>query len=178
MCASADNLYAGCMERCCQHVKPQLQPREQSVTRLRDCMLQGLHQWEQSTAPFSQPITQEQPVQAGYGSQGMSALLATLACAKRGLLVVAELTSTQDVVAALSISKALGWPLVADALSGNSCNHYHLMLVLCLAVHLTPKQMAASVATVTNGCCCSMHATRVDVHISASAACEMLDLTQ
>ena len=81
-------------------------------------MLQGLHHWGRSTSPFSQPITQDQPIQAWQGSQGMSALMASLGSTKRGLLVVAELASSEDVAAALSISKVLGWPVVADALSG------------------------------------------------------------
>ena len=80
--------------------------------------LQGLHQWGASTKPFSQPITETQPSAVGAGSAAISALLATNASANRGKQVVAELTSTQDVLAALSLSKALGWHVVADALSG------------------------------------------------------------
>lgn len=51
-------------------------------------------------------------------SPGLTQLLGTLGSAQRGLLVVAELTTAEDAVAALAISKSLGWPVVADALSG------------------------------------------------------------
>ena len=80
--------------------------------------MQGLQHWGASTKPFSQPITEAQPSTVATGSAGMSALLALITSAKRGLLIVAELTSAQDVLAALSLSRALGWPVVADALSG------------------------------------------------------------
>ena len=53
-------------------------------------------------------------------SPGMVDVLSTLGSAQRGLLIVAELTTAEDVIAALTISKALGWPIVADALSGMS----------------------------------------------------------
>lgn len=52
------------------------------------------------------------------GSLGLDDLIATLGSAQRGLLVVAELTTSKDVMAALAVSRALGWPVVADALSG------------------------------------------------------------
>ena len=53
-------------------------------------------------------------------SPGFKQLLSMLGSAQRGLLVIAELTTAEDIVAALAISKALGWPSVADALSGGS----------------------------------------------------------
>jgi 2-succinyl-5-enolpyruvyl-6-hydroxy-3-cyclohexene-1-carboxylate synthase len=64
------------------------------------------------------------------GSPGLTDLIATLRSAERGLLVVAELTSPEDVMAALNISKALGWPVAADALSG-----VLLVLMCCMPAY-------------------------------------------
>lgn len=77
-------------------------------------------------------------------SPAMSDLLATLGSAQRGLLVVAELTTAEDVTAALTVSKVLGWPLVADALSGkllflwsaDLCCRNRLPEVLCSRDHI------------------------------------------
>ncbi|DBA78509.1 TPA: hypothetical protein ACH3X2_007832 [Trebouxia sp. C0005] len=77
-----------------------------------------MSQWLSSNAPFSSPIKEASPNGMLAGSPGMADLIATLRSAERGLLVVAELTSSEDVMAALNISKVLGWPVVADALSG------------------------------------------------------------
>ena len=52
------------------------------------------------------------------GDAGAQELLACLAGAKRGLLVVGQLATPQDCVAALRVAQALGWPVVADVLSG------------------------------------------------------------
>ena len=89
-----------------------------------------MKQWLTSNAPFSNPIKQASPSGMLSGSLGMTDLIATLRSAERGLLVVAELTSPQDVMAALTISKALGWPVVADALSG-----VLLMLLRCMSAY-------------------------------------------
>ena len=64
----------------------------------------------------------------------MSALMTNLRDTQRGLLVVAELTSSEDVAAALSISKALGWPVVADALSGKSHQTFPAVMVALLSL--------------------------------------------
>lgn len=80
--------------------------------------MQGLHQWERSSSPFTQPITAGHPNHMRADSPGLTQLLGTLGSAQRGLLVVAELTTAEDAVAALAISESLGWPIVADALSG------------------------------------------------------------
>lgn len=45
-------------------------------------------------------------------------LLRILAGAQRGLIVVAQMARPEDCVAALKIARALGWPMVADVLSG------------------------------------------------------------
>ncbi len=87
--------------------------------------MQGMKQWLSSNAPYSSPIKQASPSGMLAGSPGLTDLIATLRSAERGLLVVAELTSPEDVMAALNISKALGWPVVADALSGV------LLLLMC-----------------------------------------------
>lgn len=87
-------------------------------SRKEECMLQGMHQWERFSRPFTQPITAVHPSHMKADTPGLAQLLSTLGCAQRGLLVVAELTTAEDAVAALAISKSLGWPIVADALSG------------------------------------------------------------
>ena len=93
------------------------------------CM-QGMKHWLTSNAPFSTPITQASPSGMMAGPPGMADLIATLRSAERGLLVVAELTSPEDVMAALNISKALGWPVAADALSG-----VLLVLMCCMPAY-------------------------------------------
>ena len=90
-----------------------------SLSVARVC-LQGLHQWQRACAPFTPPLTPGQPHLMRADSPGFKQLLSTLGSAQRGLLVIAELTTAEDAVAALAISKALGWPIVADALSGGS----------------------------------------------------------
>ena len=89
-----------------------------------------MSQWLSSNAPFSSPIKEASPNGMLAGSPGMADLIATLRSAERGLLVVAELTSSEDVMAALNISKVLGWPVVADALSG-----VLLLTVCCMPAH-------------------------------------------
>ena len=81
-------------------------------------LLQGMHRWERCSAPFTQSIAGVNTGSTQAGSPAMLDLLSTLGSAQRGLLIVAELTTPADVVAALSIAKTLGWPVVADALSG------------------------------------------------------------
>ena len=98
--------------------------------------LQGLEQWQASSSPYTTPVLapaaqhrpsqylpqhqQEHVFEAWEGSSdaAMSELLGCLSCARRGLLVVAQLTQPQDCLAALRIAEALGWPIVADVLSG------------------------------------------------------------
>jgi isochorismate synthase/2-succinyl-5-enolpyruvyl-6-hydroxy-3-cyclohexene-1-carboxylate synthase/2-succinyl-6-hydroxy-2,4-cyclohexadiene-1-carboxylate synthase/O-succinylbenzoate synthase len=92
--------------------------------------MQGLEQWEASSLPYTTPVaaSQQQPSQylPHQGQQslwagadaGTSGLVECLLGAKRGLLVVAQLTQPQDCVAALRIAEALGWPVAADILSG------------------------------------------------------------
>ena len=47
-------------------------------------------------------------------------LLGVVAGAQRGLLVVAQMANPEDCLAALKIARALGWPMAADVLSGES----------------------------------------------------------
>lgn len=41
-----------------------------------------------------------------------------IAAARRGIIVVGQMTRAEEAAAALKIAEALGWPLVADVLSG------------------------------------------------------------
>ena len=105
-----------------------------------------MHQWGKSNGPFTQPIGDGGNSRMLPASPAMSDLLATLGSAQRGLLVVAELTTAEDVTAALTVSKVLGWPLVADALSGtllflwsaDFCCRKRLSEVLCSRDHIQP----------------------------------------
>ena len=93
----------------------------------RQC-LQGLQRWEAGEAPFTavaalQPaaLLQQQPP-GMPGSLAVdpaaAAALRAIAGARRGLIVAAELSSPEDVVAAAQLSQLLGWPVAADVLSG------------------------------------------------------------
>lgn len=88
-------------------------------------MLQGMHQWERLSSPFTQPVTAAHPVHMRADAPGLTQLLSTLGDAQRGLIVVAELTTAEDVAAALIVSTTLGWPIVADALSGERATQPH-----------------------------------------------------
>ena len=98
----------------------------------RGC-LQGLAQWEAGDAPFT-TVAALAPPALGPGSAlagagllagggfaadpAVAAVLQAIAGARRGLIVAAELTSPEDVVAAAQLSQLLGWPVAADVLSG------------------------------------------------------------
>ena len=99
----------------------------------RSC-LQGLQQWEAGNAPFTTAAGLQPALPSSSGSLlsggafgGVSnlasdpaaqAVLRTIVGARRGLIVAAELTSPEDVVAAAQLSQLLGWPVAADVLSG------------------------------------------------------------
>jgi 2-succinyl-5-enolpyruvyl-6-hydroxy-3-cyclohexene-1-carboxylate synthase len=46
--------------------------------------------------------------------------ISCIAAARRGIIVVGQMIRAQDAAAALKIAQALGWPLVADVLSGEN----------------------------------------------------------
>ncbi|GLC45490.1 hypothetical protein PLESTM_001741500 [Pleodorina starrii] len=97
----------------------------------------GLTAWQASQLPYTSHISAAalpgaQPsgigggAAAGSGSGSMygiggsevAALQSLLRGARRGLVVVGELIDPRDIVAARQIGSALGWPVVADVLSG------------------------------------------------------------
>ncbi|KAK9841086.1 hypothetical protein WJX84_008308 [Apatococcus fuscideae] len=84
--------------------------------------LQGLERWETDSQPFTTsaaplaPTLQQSP-SAGLDATWQSALEA-LATTQRGLIVVGELRTGAEAVAALQIAKQLGWPIAVDVLSG------------------------------------------------------------
>lgn len=121
---------------CCTRCREPLAPVD--VGQWDRTCLQGLQQWEAGDAPFTtaaglQPAL---PSSSGSlsggllsggrfgGSAGLAsdpaaqAVLQTILGARRGLIVAAELTSPEDVVAAAQLSQLLGWPVAADVLSG------------------------------------------------------------
>ena len=56
----------------------------------------------------------------GASTAGAAGTLSTLRGAARGLLVVAETCSAAEAVAAAAVARTLGWPVVADVLSGGA----------------------------------------------------------
>ena len=56
----------------------------------------------------------------GASTAGAAGTLSTLRGATRGLLVVAETCSAAEAVAAAAVARTLGWPVVADVLSGGA----------------------------------------------------------
>ena len=90
---------------------------------------QGLERWEGSGQPFTAPVSAPQAIFGpplapqnlpGFSSSdaAVTELLSVLAGAQRGLLVVAQMGHPEDCLAALKIARSLGWPVVADVLSG------------------------------------------------------------
>lgn len=83
-------------------------------------MLQALERWEQSDAPYTSHALPA-PGQSMPGSPYAAAPFMTcIAAARRGIIVVGQMTHAEDAAAALKIAQALGWPLVADVLSGEN----------------------------------------------------------
>ena len=60
-----------------------------------------------------------------------------IAAARRGIIVAGQMTRPQQAAAALKMSEALGWPLVADILSGTGITPW-------LSMHETGRQTAAA----------------------------------
>jgi isochorismate synthase/2-succinyl-5-enolpyruvyl-6-hydroxy-3-cyclohexene-1-carboxylate synthase/2-succinyl-6-hydroxy-2,4-cyclohexadiene-1-carboxylate synthase/O-succinylbenzoate synthase len=142
--------------------------------------MQGLASWESSKQPFTSVTlfphhllaTSPDPaahnfsssVSAQAGGLGASTAMQSVLSAQRGLLVVAEMMTGEDSVAAAQLARVLGWPVVADVLSGLRvgaspsfpCIAYfdHLLLdqsvwgalqpdvVVILGGHLTSKRTA------------------------------------
>lgn len=65
---------------------------------------------------------------AGLGPEEAAALGVVLG-AQRGLLVIGELTSPEDVVAASQLARLLRWPVAADILSGAPLRHAGVALL-------------------------------------------------
>lgn len=79
-------------------------------------VLQGLQHWQASSLPFTSNHAAAATGDAGAALD--SHLLALIAGAQRGLLVVGELASHADALAAGNTARTLGWPVATDVLSG------------------------------------------------------------
>lgn len=77
---------------------------------------QGLQHWQASSLPFTSNHAAAATGDAGAALD--SHLLALIAGAQRGLLVVGELASHADALAAGNTARTLGWPVATDVLSG------------------------------------------------------------
>lgn len=119
--------------------------------------LQGLERWEQSGQPFTAPVSAlpawlGPPLAAqslpSFSSSDAAAseLLNTLASAQRGLLVVAQMARPEDCLAALKIARALGWPVVADVLSGEFCAPHNATAALLLVPSQHPAASSPACA--------------------------------
>lgn len=127
--AAARGLPSGPVHLNCQFREP-LAPVEAGAWD-RAC-LAGLQRWEAGDAPFmaAAPAAAPAPaLQLGGAAQlpaaagapadpAAQAALQAILGARRGLIVAAELTHPEDVVAAVQLSQLLGWPVAADVLSG------------------------------------------------------------
>ena len=82
--------------------------------------LQGLDQWQLSAEPFTTHIPQAAGLyNADGGYASVVGRVATLAQdAQRGMIVAGGMSSHGDMLAVMILSHHLGWPLVADPLSG------------------------------------------------------------
>lgn len=127
--AAARGLPPGPVHLNCQFREP-LAPVEAGAWD-RAC-LAGLQRWEASDAPFmmAAPAVPPSPALQLGGAAPLAAAasapaepaaqaaLREILGARRGLIVAAELTHPDDVVAATQLSQLLGWPVAADVLSG------------------------------------------------------------
>ena len=79
--------------------------------------MQGLERWEGSDLPYTSHALPP-PLQAFHSSAYSGApFMGCIAAARRGIIVVGQVRAEQA-AAALRIAEGLGWPLVADVLSG------------------------------------------------------------
>lgn len=141
LCAKPSPFWPGCstsltaaaLPRCLPHAccREPLAPVDVGAWD-RGC-LQGLQHWEAGDAPFTTVAALAPALPGGMGGSASSSLLAgssvaadpaaaaalqAIVSARRGLIVAAELTHPEDVVAAAQLAQLLGWPVVADVLSG------------------------------------------------------------
>ena len=82
--------------------------------------LHGLDQWQLSAKPFTTHIPQAAGLyNADGGYASVVGVVATLVQnAQRGMIVAGGMSSHGDMLAVMILSHHLGWPLVADPLSG------------------------------------------------------------
>jgi 2-succinyl-5-enolpyruvyl-6-hydroxy-3-cyclohexene-1-carboxylate synthase len=83
--------------------------------------LEGLQEWEASGRPFRPAAAPAPPGGSSApaaGGAAEAAAFAAVAGAQRGLLVLGEQVTPEEVHAAVQLAQALGWPVAADALSG------------------------------------------------------------
>lgn len=90
------------------------EPLAPIATSLSPHLTAGLAAWEAS----GQPYTRHVDTAAGGAAPALTAVVATLRRAACGVVVAGQLDSSADRLAARAIAAALGWPIVADVLSG------------------------------------------------------------
>lgn len=78
------------------------------------------------------------------GTPGLADEVARLLAAPSGIVVAGELQSAADAAAARHISAALGWPLVADILSGKR------------AMIMQGHSLQGGFSTMQGPCCCDL----------------------
>jgi isochorismate synthase/2-succinyl-5-enolpyruvyl-6-hydroxy-3-cyclohexene-1-carboxylate synthase/2-succinyl-6-hydroxy-2,4-cyclohexadiene-1-carboxylate synthase/O-succinylbenzoate synthase len=86
-------------------------------------VLQGLDQWISGKEPLTR-LENKFAQMSSVAAIDHGILHEILQC-RKGLLIVGELADPEDVTAAKQISRILGWPIVADILSGLRVGHAH-----------------------------------------------------
>ena len=89
--------------------------------------MQGLEHWEASQTPFTVSLASDD-LQSICVSSSLLDVFRDLRSKKRGLIVVGEQLDVSESQACLQIAAELGWPLCADALSGNYKSHHIVIL--------------------------------------------------
>lgn len=116
------------------HLNLQLREPLAPLSQLWDAsaFTRGLSAWQACSEPFTRPVSARALVDAAGGTLGgagagappsaasheLAETLSLLSRAERGLLVVGELLSAEDVAACVRLGQLLGWPVAADVLSG------------------------------------------------------------
>lgn len=83
-------------------------------------LLRGLDTWQVSARPYTTHVAQSTNLhESDSAHAGLVGQVAALVQAsKRGLIVAGGISSHGDMLAVMKLSQWLGWPLVADPLSG------------------------------------------------------------
>jgi len=119
---------------------------------------QGLERWEGSGLPYTSHALPVPGYTLSSGAYAASPFMSCIAAARRGIIIVGQMTCAEDAAAALKIAEALGWPLVADVLSGidtdsRDPSKAHRLVLFMLLLIITAQPMGCACMT----CVHSLH---------------------